>query len=210
MNGIVEIIVMAKVKYLALNINRLNKFDVSIKVCRNKIWIPFNLNYMKTIILSKEIAQKKIRRMAMEVAERNHDKTSLILVGIKENGMVIAEKVAYYLKDTFKGTILLYSLTLNKKNPGKIELSGVVDFNGATVLLIDDVANSGRTMLYSLKPILEQYPTCIQTMALVERTHKLFPVDVDYVGFSVSTTADEMIVLEVDNGEVVGAFLEKG
>ena len=47
-------------------------------------------------------------------------------------------------------------------------------------------------------------------MALVERTHKLFPVNVDYVGLSVSTSADEMIVVEVDNGEVIGAFLEKG
>jgi pyrimidine operon attenuation protein/uracil phosphoribosyltransferase len=165
---------------------------------------------MKTIILSRAIAQKKIRRMAMEVAERNHDKESLILVGIKENGVVIAEQIAFYLNDAFNGGIQLLSLSLNKKNPGKIELSRVVDFNGATVLLIDDVANSGRTMLYALKPILEQYPGDIQTMALVERTHKLFPVNVDYVGLSVSTNADEMIVVEVDNGEVTGAFLEKG
>ena len=62
-------------------------------------------------------------------------------------------------------------------------------------------------MLYALKPLLNQLPKKIQTLALVERTHKSFPVDVDYVGFSVSTTLDEHILVEVANGEVTGAWL---
>ena len=74
--------------------------------------------------------------------------------------------------------------------------------------MIDDVANSGRTMLYALKPLLDQHPASIQTLALVERTHKLFPVSVDYVGHSVSTAKDEMIVVEVKDGEVEGAYLK--
>jgi pyrimidine operon attenuation protein/uracil phosphoribosyltransferase len=160
------------------------------------------------MILSKEIAQKKLRRMAMEVAERNHDKDSLILIGIKENGMVIAQKIAGYLKEVFKGSIQLVSLSMDKKNPAEIILSEWPDFNAATVILIDDVANSGRTMLYALKPLLEQYPKSIQTLALVERTHKQFPVQVDYVGHSVSTTQDEMIIVEVSGGEVEGAFFD--
>ena len=82
-----------------------------------------------------------------------------------------------------------------------------MDFNDKAIILIDDVANSGRTMLYALKPLLQQLPQKIQTLALVERTHKSFPVDVDYVGLSVSTTADEHIVVEVENGEVMGAWM---
>ncbi len=160
------------------------------------------------MILTKEIAQKKLRRMAMEVAERNHDKNALILIGIKENGMLIAEKIAGFLKTVFKGNIQLLSLSIDKKDPGEIVLSAYPDFNGTTVLLIDDVANSGRTMLYALKPLLLQHPASIQTLALVERTHKLFPVHVDYVGLSVSTAKDEMIVVEVSGGEVEGAFLK--
>jgi len=74
--------------------------------------------------------------------------------------------------------------------------------------LIDDVANSGRTMLYALKPLLEKLPKKIQTLALVERTHKSFPVDVDYVGLSVSSTTDEHIVVEVEAGEVLGAWMD--
>jgi len=83
-----------------------------------------------------------------------------------------------------------------------------MDFTGKTIILIDDVANSGRTMLYALKPLLDQHPKKIQTLALVERTHKSFPVDVDYVGLSVSTTTDEHIEVEVENGEVLGAWLD--
>ena len=160
------------------------------------------------MILSKEIAQKKIRRMAMELAERNHDKPSLILIGIKENGMVIASKIESFLKEAFAGSITLISLTIDKKNPAKIMLSEWPDFNGATIILIDDVANSGRTMLYSLKPLLEQHPSSIQTVALLERTYKQFPVAVNYVGHSVATAKDEMIVVEVSGGEVQGAYLK--
>lgn len=146
--------------------------------------------------------------MAMEVAERNHDKSSILLIGIKENGIVIAEKIAGFLKDVFKGDIQLLSLSMDKKHPGDITLSGVADFNGVTILLIDDVANSGRTMLYALKPLLEQHPASIQTLALVERTHKQFPVHVDYVGQSVATASHEMIVVSIKDGEVEGAFLQ--
>jgi len=160
------------------------------------------------MILSKEIAQKKLRRMAMEVAERNHDKNALILIGIKENGMVIANKIAGFLPEVFKGSIQLLSLSLDKKKPGAVLLSEQPDFNGASILLIDDVANSGRTMLYAVKPLLEYHPESIQTLALVERTHKLFPVHLDFVGLSVSTTKNEMIVVEVSEGEVSGAFLK--
>ena len=146
--------------------------------------------------------------MAMEVAERNHDKSSILLIGIKENGIVIAQKIAGFLKDVFKGDIQLLSLSMDKKHPGDITLSGVADFNGVTILLIDDVANSGRTMLYALKPLLEQHPASIQTLALVERTHKQFPVHVDYVGQSVATASHEMIVVSIKDGEVEGAFLQ--
>ncbi|HRE64013.1 MAG TPA: phosphoribosyltransferase, partial [Ferruginibacter sp.] len=72
----------------------------------------------------------------------------------------------------------------------------------------DDVANSGRTMLYALKPLLEKHPAQIQTLALVERTHKLFPIAVDYVGHSVATHTNETIIVKVENGEVLGAELK--
>ena len=161
-------------------------------------------------ILTAEVANKKLRRMALQVVEENYTETQLLLIGIKNNGTVIAEKICQYIKEVFTGEVLVLELSMDKKNPLDIHLNTGINFNGKIIVLIDDVANSGRTMLYALKPLLLQLPEKIQTLALVERTHKTFPVDVDYVGLSVSTTADEHIVVEVENGEVVGAWLEQG
>jgi pyrimidine operon attenuation protein/uracil phosphoribosyltransferase len=162
----------------------------------------------KKYILSKEIAAKKLRRMALEVVENNYDEQQLVLIGIKDNGLVIANKIAAYIKEIFKGTVEVIELSLDKKHPATIELSSKIDFNGKTVLLIDDVANSGKTALYALKPLLEQYPKKIQTLALVSRTHKAFPIAVDYVGLSLSTTLEEHIYVEVVKDEILGAWVE--
>ena len=160
------------------------------------------------MILSKEIAEKKLRRIAMEVAERNHNKESLILIGIKENGIVIAEKIASLLKDIFPGKIDIIWLSMDKKNPGEIVLSKAIQFTGTNVILVDDVANSGRTMFYALQPLLKDHPRQVETLALLERTHKQFPIELNYVGHSVSSTKDEMIVVEVNGGEIEGAFFK--
>lgn len=146
--------------------------------------------------------------MALEIAERNSDKNEIILIGIKENGIFIAKKTEAYLKEVFSGTISTLALTINKKNPAGITLSEETDLRGKMIILADDVANSGRTMLYALAPLLDHYPAQIETLALVERTHKLFPVALNYVGLSVSTSADESIVVTVENGEVTGAEIK--
>lgn len=161
------------------------------------------------MILNKETADKKLRRMALEVAERNNETPELILIGIKENGIFIADKIAGYLKEVFNGHVEVLALSLDKKNPGEIRLNRQTDFNNKSILLVDDVANSGRTMLYALKPLLNQLPHQVETLVLVERTYKKFPIAVDYVGLSVATTREEHIVVKVEEGEVVGAWLEK-
>jgi pyrimidine operon attenuation protein / uracil phosphoribosyltransferase len=158
-------------------------------------------------IMTAEVANKKLRRMALQVVEQNYSETQLILIGIKSSGSVIAEKIGQFLKKIFNGEVLILELSMDKKNPLSVSIDGSINLNDKSVILIDDVANSGRTMLYALKPLLNQLPKKIQTLALVERTHKSFPVDVDYVGFSVSTTLDEHIFVEVADGEVTGAWL---
>jgi pyrimidine operon attenuation protein / uracil phosphoribosyltransferase len=166
------------------------------------------VNNERKYILSKEIAGKKLRRMALELVERNYDEPQLVLVGIKDSGIVIADKLANHLKDIFKGEVIVTALTINKKHPGEVIIEPAIDFNDKVVVLIDDVANSGRAMLYSLQPLLQTYPKKIQTAALVERTHKSYPIALDYVGLSISTTLDEHIYVEVLEGEVTGAWME--
>ncbi len=159
------------------------------------------------MILNKDTAGKKLRRMAMEVAERNFDKPELIIIGIRENGIFIAERIASHLKELFPGSVQLLDLWMDKKHPLEIRLSEAINFNNKCILLVDDVANSGRTLLYALKPLLDAHPAQIETLVLVERTYKKFPVSADYVGLTVSTTSQENIVVSVENGEVTGAYL---
>lgn len=143
--------------------------------------------------------------MALEIAEHNSDKNEIIIIGIAENGVFIAEKTAGYLMEVFNGNVKTISLSINKKSPAEIVLSEKINLQGKMIILADDVANSGRTMLYALRPLLDQYPAQVETLALVERTHKLFPVALNYVGLSVSTSADENIAVIVENGEIMGA-----
>ena len=80
--------------------------------------------------------------MALQVAEQNHSAKQLVLIGIKTNGCVIAEKISGYLKEIFKGDVVVLELGMDKKNPGEIKLNKKMDFNGKTIVLIDDVANN--------------------------------------------------------------------
>ena len=146
--------------------------------------------------------------MALQIAERNANSQSITIVGIKGSGMVIAKKIEEYLSSVFHGTIETLALSINKKTAGEVKLETAVDLKGKNVLLVDDVANSGRTMLYALKPLMEMYPASIETLALVERTYKLFPVALNYVGLSVSTEANENIAVIVENDEITGAEIQ--
>src|SRR6202000_1577002 len=85
-------------------------------------------------------------------------------------------------------SIQLISISLDKRRPGAVTLSEPLPFDDAVIIIVDDVANSGRTLLYALKPFLEFHPRKIESLVLVERSHKAFPVQPDYTGLSLSTT----------------------
>jgi pyrimidine operon attenuation protein / uracil phosphoribosyltransferase len=163
---------------------------------------------MKNYFLTKEQAEMKIQRMAYEISEQNADKPSLVLAGIKEQGVIIANKLKTFLEPLYTKPITVIEVRLDKKHPVEIKLSEEADFSQAGIILIDDVANSGKTMLYALQPFLKYYPHQIQTLALVERTHKRYPVHLDYVGMSLATTFQEHIFVELDQSEIKGAWLE--
>ncbi|HVZ98248.1 MAG TPA: phosphoribosyltransferase family protein [Chitinophagaceae bacterium] len=160
-----------------------------------------------TNILSAEAAQKKLQRMAFEILERNAGEKKIILAGIKDSGIIIANIIRSFLAEVFKGKISVIEIDIDKQNPKNVKLSSNEKLDDAVIVIADDVANSGRTLLYALKPFLEFYPKKIQTLVLVERSYKQFPVSPDYVGMSVSTAANEIIIVETKNGKVTGAGL---
>jgi pyrimidine operon attenuation protein/uracil phosphoribosyltransferase len=162
----------------------------------------------RNYILNQEISQRKMLRMAYEILENNYEENELILAGIRESGSVIARNIQKLLHEIKNISTELLMVTLDKKLPQDVVLSKSISFENKVVILIDDVSNSGKTLLYALKPFLSSHPKKIQTLVLVERTHKAFPVKPDYVGLSVATTLQEHIYVEVDGDVVKGAWLE--
>ncbi len=161
----------------------------------------------KKYILDKGIADKKMRRMALEIIENNAAEDELILIGIEENGVVVAQHLGAYIETNSAIKIKQLTVSLDKRKPAAIQLSATCEFTDKVVILIDDVANSGKTLLYALKPLLEQHPKRIQTAVLVGRSHSSFPIHMDYVGIAIATTLQDHIFVEVDKSEITGAYL---
>lgn len=159
-------------------------------------------------ILDQLVAEKKMRRMALEIIENNAEEEELILAGVRENGCVVARAIQNMLSEISPVRTELVSISLDKRSPGQVELNSDIDFTGKVIIIIDDVADSGRTLLYALKPFLAYQPKKIQTLVLVERSHNSFPVHRDYAGLSIATTLQERIQVEVEGEKVLGAYLE--
>jgi pyrimidine operon attenuation protein/uracil phosphoribosyltransferase len=162
----------------------------------------------KKYILHEEAAAKKLTRMAYEIVENNIDERKIIMAGIPENGIVIAKNIQKILSEISSLQTELISISLDKRLPKEVKLNKDFDFNNQVVIIIDDVVNTGKTLLYAVKPFLQFQPKKIQTLVLVERSHKNFPIQADYVGLPISTTLQEQIIVEVNGGKITGAYLQ--
>jgi pyrimidine operon attenuation protein/uracil phosphoribosyltransferase len=161
----------------------------------------------KKYILDQSTAEKKLKRLSLEIMENNPGISEVILAGISGSGLVIASHIKDYLSEWKDVQVKLITITLDKKNPGDVTLSENMDFNNKVIIVADDVSSSGRTLLYAMKPFLAYRPASIQALILVERMHNDFPVHPDYVGLAIATTLQERITVETDNGNVTGAYL---
>ena len=162
----------------------------------------------KNYILDATTIDKKLSRLALEVIENNIEEDEIIFVGIDSNGVVLAEHIRKMVEKESGVKTTLLTLTLDKKKPGKIELSKEINFDDKIVIIVDDVSNSGKTLLYALKPFLEFHPKKIRTLVLVERSHSLFPISADYKGIQIATTLQEHIYVEVEGKKIMGAYLD--
>ncbi|HEX5653091.1 MAG TPA: phosphoribosyltransferase family protein [Chitinophagaceae bacterium] len=166
------------------------------------------MSAQKKYILDASTAEKKLRRMALEILENNDGEKLIILAGIRESGSVVARNIQNMLAEFSAVKTELLSISLDKKRPGEITLSHSPDFTDKVIIVIDDVSNSGRTLLYAMKPFLAYHPRKIQALVLVERSHNSFPVHPDYSGISIATTLQEHIYVEVEGEKVLGAYLQ--
>ncbi len=161
----------------------------------------------KKYILDQSLAEKKLHRMALEIIENNPDEKNIILAGIRESGSVVANCIRQILSEISSFHTEVISIALDKKEPREVVLSKKIDFDNQVIIVVDDVANSGRTLLYAMKPFLEFQPKKIQTLVLVGRSHNSFPIYPDYVGLSIATTLQEHIYVEVSADKVLGAYM---
>ena len=161
----------------------------------------------KNSVLDKESVTRKMKRIALEIAEQTIDEKALVIAGIKGNGEVVARHLVKELTRFVSCPIEEVTLLLNKKDPLEVKFDHEIILDNKVVIIVDDVANTGKTMLYAMKPLLNGKPKKIQTMVLVERSHKLFPVQTDYTGLSITTTLQEHIVVETEKDKISGAFL---
>ena len=158
-------------------------------------------------ILDAARIERKLLRMAWQIWEHNSSFHSVTLIGIADNGTHLAEKLANHLKAISPLTVTTISLELNKKAPCEAEIKLSSAITDKSLVLVDDVANSGRTLLYALKPIMDSAPEKVLISVLVDRKHKSFPVSPDIVGQRVATTLQENILVTID-GDQIAAYLE--
>jgi pyrimidine operon attenuation protein/uracil phosphoribosyltransferase len=149
----------------------------------------------------------KLTRMAYEVWEKNSEEKEITIIGIEDGGAVVAKNIVKILETISTLRINYFSLSINKEKVSENNLTLPASLSNKVVLLIDDVANSGKTLLGAMKPILYHEPRKIQIAVLVDRKHKNFPLTPDIVGLSVSTTLQEHIKVTFKNDVLTGAFL---
>jgi pyrimidine operon attenuation protein/uracil phosphoribosyltransferase len=161
------------------------------------------------VILNHKEINHKIRRIAFQIYESNVNETEVVLAGIDKNGYILAKKLKTALQKISDITPVLCKVTIDKKQPWTNITTSLSseDYKDHSLVLIDDVLNSGTTLIYGVKHFLDVPLKQFKTAVLVNRNHKKYPVKADYKGISLSTSLHEHvnIVLEGKNYE---AFLE--
>ena len=155
---------------------------------------------MKKQVLDFEKISRICGRLAYQILENNINEDEILLVGIKEKGYEIAKIIEQKLKDITSSKVHLKSITIDKKNPNQIsEVDINFDLMPKSVYLVDDVLNTGKTLMFAVNSLLKYDFDLIKTLVLIDRNHKRFPVKVDFKGISLSTNLDDTVKLISEN-----------
>jgi len=160
-------------------------------------------------ILDHEQIKIKLKRLAIEILENNLDQNEIIIAGVNQNGYRFAELLAQEIEARYNKSLYLVRLKLNPANPLEYPVALEGDHPGLKnkyVIIVDDVASTGRTLFYGFKSLMDTLPAKIEVAVLIDRTHKLFPTKVDYCGLSLATTIQEHI--SVNLKDQVNYFVE--
>ncbi len=155
------------------------------------------------LILTHEQIQHKVKRIAYQIYETNLEEKEIVLAGINGKGFEFAKRLKRWLEKITDLEIKLCEVKIDKKNPlGNIATSlPATDYENKSVILVDDVLNSGTTLIYGVKHFLDVPLKRFNTAVLVDRNHKKYPVKADFKGISLSTSLNETVKLSFEKGK---------
>jgi pyrimidine operon attenuation protein / uracil phosphoribosyltransferase len=162
-------------------------------------------------VLGPDDVRRAVTRMAHEIIERNHGLEGVALVGLQRGGVWLAEALGSEIARIERGVPVgsidasLYrdDIGLRPVSPASVsEIPFVVD--GSTVVLVDDVLYTGRTVKAALDAIVDYgRPAAVQLAVLVDRGHRELPIRPDFVGKNLPTSTSEQVAATAD-GVVIG------
>lgn len=162
---------------------------------------------MKTIIESEQF-NRTLKRIAHEIIERNDDLTQIVLVGILNKGLPIAMEFKKIIKDLEDVDIPVESMDIKKhrddekKDPSLI-LNFDTDVTEKTVILVDDVLYTGRSVRAAMDAIMDfGRPSKIELAIVVDRGHRELPIRADFVGKNIPTSINEKVFVDFENKTV--------
>ena len=149
-----------------------------------------------------------IERIAYQIYESNSEEKVIFIVGIGEKGKVLSSLIGKSLSSISKIKVELITLYIDKKNPlNKINSDKPLNvLKNNSVVVVDDVLNTGKTLIYAVSYFLQAPVKSIKTAVMVNRNHKKFPIKADFKGISLATTINEHISVVLD-GPDPGIFL---
>jgi len=156
----------------------------------------------KNLILNNNEIKLKIKRIAYQIYEANASEKRIYLAGITGNGFTMTNKIAEELRSFSDLEIKTVEVFINKKDvlapvTTSIPLDEIKD---KSIVLIDDVLNSGKVLIYGAMHFLKVPVKKFLTAVLVNRNHKRYPIKADFKGISLSTTRKERVEVVFEEG----------
>ena len=162
----------------------------------------------KKKILTNSQIKRKIKRISLQIIESNIEEKEVVLAGIEQNGFLLAKELNKMITELSNLNIKLCSLKIDKKNPlNNISTSlNSYEYKDKSIVVVDDVLNSGSTLMYAVKHFLDTELRQLKTTVLVDRNHKKFPIKADFKGVSLSTSIQNHVKVQFDKNSIE-AFL---
>lgn len=157
----------------------------------------------EVLILDNVQINHKIKRIAYQIYESNVDEEKIVLAGILKSGFELAKKLKSELENISELQVTLCKVKVDKKDPLKtVETSlNQEEYKNQSIVLVDDVLNSGTTLIYGVRHFLEVPLKQFKTAVLVDRSHKKYPVKADFKGISLSTSINETVKVKFGEEE---------